>query len=168
MGGWGRVPRQATLEMFLADGDRRQSTREGIEAVLKIWTDPEPGHYKRRFFWEFIKVPQDRPEYRQCPHEALPETASPPIAMADRPRDLTHSFLRVKRGWIPMSINLAHVPIIKTHWDAVEEGAEKAGLSPSRSTWRIAREVYVADTTEQARKEALEGTLGRDFRDYWF
>ena len=52
--------------------------------------------------------------------------------------------------------------------DAVEEGAEKSGLSPSRSTWRIAREVYVADTTEQARKEALEGTLGRDFRDYWF
>ena len=50
----------------------------------------------------------------------------------------------------------------------MEEGAEKTGLSPSRSTWRIAREVYVADTTEQARKEALEGTLGRDFRDYWF
>ena len=34
--------------------------------------------------------------------------------------------------------------------------------------WRIAREVYVADTTEQARKEALEGTLGRDFEQYWF
>ena len=73
-----------------------------------------------------------------------------------------------ERGWIPMSINLAHIPVIKTHWDAVEEGAEKTGLSPSRSTWRIAREVYVADTTEQARKEALEGTLGRDFENYWF
>jgi alkanesulfonate monooxygenase SsuD/methylene tetrahydromethanopterin reductase-like flavin-dependent oxidoreductase (luciferase family) len=26
----------------------------------------------------------------------------------------------------------------------------------------------VADTTEQARKEALEGVLRRDFEDYWF
>ena len=67
-----------------------------------------------------------------------------------------------------MSINLAPVSVIKTHWDAVEEGAEKTGQKPSRSTWRIAREVYVADTNQQARKEAIEGTLGRDFRDYWF
>jgi alkanesulfonate monooxygenase SsuD/methylene tetrahydromethanopterin reductase-like flavin-dependent oxidoreductase (luciferase family) len=34
--------------------------------------------------------------------------------------------------------------------------------------WRIAREVYVADTTAQARKEAAEGTLTRDFQQYWF
>ena len=50
---------------------------------------------------------------------------------------------------------------------AVEEGARNAGRTADRSIWRIAREVYVAETTEQARKEALEGTMGRDFRDYW-
>ena len=77
----------------------------------------------------------------------------PPIAMAGSSARSDTLVLAGERGWIPMSINLAHIPIIKTHWDAVEEGAEKAGLSPSRSTWRIAREVYVADTTEQARKE---------------
>ena len=67
-----------------------------------------------------------------------------------------------------MSINLVPIDIIKTHWDAVEEGAQKVGRTADRSTWRIAREVYVADTTEQARQEALEGTLGRDFEQYWF
>ena len=49
----------------------------------------------------------------------------------------------------------------------VEEGAAKTGRTPSRSDWRIAREVYVADTTEQAREEALNGPLGESFNRYW-
>ena len=66
-----------------------------------------------------------------------------------------------------MSINLVPNHVLKTHWDAVEEGARKAGRTPDRSAWRIAREVYIADTTQQARKEALEGVLRRDFEQYF-
>lgn len=67
-----------------------------------------------------------------------------------------------------MSINIIPPVTLKTHWDAVEEGAAKSGKQPSRADWRIARTIYVADTTEQARKEAIEGSMGRDFRDYFF
>jgi alkanesulfonate monooxygenase SsuD/methylene tetrahydromethanopterin reductase-like flavin-dependent oxidoreductase (luciferase family) len=49
----------------------------------------------------------------------------------------------------------------------VEEGAERAGLSADRSTWRIAREVYVAESSEQAREEALNGVMSRDFSQYF-
>ena len=149
----------------MADGDRRRATREGIDAVLKIWEDPEPGHYKSDF-WEF-KIPEPRTGIVSI-HMKPYQKPHPPIAVAGSSAKSDTLILAGERGWIPMSINLAPVSVIKTHWDAVEEGAAKSGLSPSRSTWRIAREVYVADTTEQARKEALEGTLGRDFRDYWF
>ena len=48
-------------------------------------------------------------------------------------------------GWIALA----------GHWEAVETGAAKTGVSADRSTWRIARQVYVADTTAEARKEAL-------------
>ena len=73
-----------------------------------------------------------------------------------------------ERGWIPMSINLAHVPVIKTHWDAVEEGRKKQaclrlvphGVSPARST--------LQRPLNRHGKRHLKGTLGRDFRDYWF
>ncbi|GIS68776.1 MAG: hypothetical protein CM1200mP8_3340 [Chloroflexota bacterium] len=58
--------------------------------------------------------------------------------------------------------------MLRSHWEAVEEGASKAGRTANHSSWRIAREVYIADTTEQARKEALEGTMARDFTDYFF
>ena len=38
---------------------------------------------------------------------------------------------------------------------------------PDLSLWRIAREVYVAETTEQARNDMLGGTLARGYRDYF-
>ena len=67
-----------------------------------------------------------------------------------------------------MSINIIPPVTLKTHWDAVEDGAQKSGLQPSRADWRIARTIYVAETTEQAREEAINGSMGRDFRDYFF
>ena len=72
-----------------------------------------------------------------------------------------------ERGWIPMSINIIPPRVLHSHWEAVEEGASKSGKTPSRDNWRIAREIYVADTTEEARRGALEGTLTRDFHGYW-
>jgi alkanesulfonate monooxygenase SsuD/methylene tetrahydromethanopterin reductase-like flavin-dependent oxidoreductase (luciferase family) len=70
-------------------------------------------------------------------------------------------------GWIPMSINLAPPSLLKTHWTAIEEGAREAGKTPDRSLWRVAREVFVADTTVEARRVARDGVMARDFEDYF-
>ena len=43
-----------------------------------------------------------------------------------------------------------------------------SGIAADRSKWRIARDIYVADTTEQAIQDVREGTLARDFSDYFF
>jgi alkanesulfonate monooxygenase SsuD/methylene tetrahydromethanopterin reductase-like flavin-dependent oxidoreductase (luciferase family) len=91
----------------------------------------------------------------------------PPIGVAGVSENSDTMLQAGDRGWIPMSINLVPGRILKTHWDSVEEGAKKTGRNPDRSTWRIAREIYVADTSEQARKEALEGVLARDFNQYF-
>ena len=66
-----------------------------------------------------------------------------------------------------MSINIVPPRILKSHWKSVEQGAANVGRPAVRSRWRVARDVYVADSTDRARSEALEGTLGRDFRGYW-
>ncbi len=57
---------------------------------------------------------------------------------------------------------------LPTHWRSVEEGARKVGRVAERSKWRVARDVYVGETTEEARRDVMEGTLARDFRDYIF
>ncbi len=155
-------------EMFGFDpesSDRREYTRQSIDLILKIWEDPKPGLYESEY-WRF-RIPEPVDEIGLTFHLTPYSKPHPPIAIAGvSPRSDT-LIMAGERGWIPMSINLVPSNIVKTHWDAVEEGASKAGRTADRSTWRIAREVYVAETTEQARKEALNGTLRRDFEDYW-
>jgi alkanesulfonate monooxygenase SsuD/methylene tetrahydromethanopterin reductase-like flavin-dependent oxidoreductase (luciferase family) len=155
-------------EMFGFDpevSDRRAYTRDALEIILQIWEDPKPGLYESKH-WRF-RIPEPVDEVGLAFHLKPYTKPHPPIAIAGvSPRSET-LIQAGERGWIPMSINLVPSEIIKTHWDAVEEGARNAGRTADRSIWRIAREVYIAETTEQARKEALEGTMGRDFQDYW-
>jgi alkanesulfonate monooxygenase SsuD/methylene tetrahydromethanopterin reductase-like flavin-dependent oxidoreductase (luciferase family) len=72
-----------------------------------------------------------------------------------------------ERGWIPMSINLVPVPTLLSHWSAVESGAATSGTASDRRQWRIARDVYVADTTEEARRQARSGAQARVFERYF-
>ena len=41
-----------------------------------------------------------------------------------------------------------------------------AGRTADRSQWRVARNVFVGETTSQAREFVLNGTMARDYRDY--
>jgi alkanesulfonate monooxygenase SsuD/methylene tetrahydromethanopterin reductase-like flavin-dependent oxidoreductase (luciferase family) len=146
-------------------GEHRAMTREAIETVLMLWNDPKPGRY-RTAFWDFnIPEPDDLIGLRV--HMEPYQKPHPPIGVAGVSENSGTLTLAGARGWIPMSINLVPTRVIKTHWESVEEGAREAGRTPDRSQWRIAREVYIAETTEKARKEALEGTLARDFRHYF-
>ena len=146
-------------------GEHRGYTRDAIDLVLKLWDDPEPGLYENQR-WKFT-VPEPVDDIGQRFHLKPYQKPHPPIAVAGVSPKSDTLVLAGERGWIPMSINLVPTSTLKTHWDAVEDGARKAGRTPDRSTWRIAREVYVAETNEEARKEALEGALARDYRDYF-
>ena len=146
-------------------GAHRGMSRECIELVLQMWADPKPGVYEHPF-WKFA-IPSPVPNIGLQFHLRPYQKPHPPIGVAGvSPRSDTLA-LAGEKGWLPLSINLVPTEILKTHWEAVEEGARKTGLTPNRARWRIAREVYIAETTQQARKEVLEGTIGRDFRQYF-
>lgn len=149
-----------------ATGAHRGMTRDAIDMVLQIWRDPTPGLYEHKY-WRF-RIPEPVDEIGLRLHLTPYQKPHPPIGVAGvSPRSDT-LILAGERGWIPMSINLVPTPTLQSHWEAVEEGARKTGRTPSHSTWRIAREVYVADTTAEARQEALHGVLTRDFEQYFF
>ena len=146
-------------------GDHREMTRDAIDTVLKIWDDPEPGLYEHKY-WKFT-IPEPVDRYGLRLHLKPFQKPHPPIGVAGVSPKSETLILAGSRGWIPMSINLVPTETLRSHWEAVEEGAQGAGLTPDRSAWRIAREVYIAETTEQAREEALEGVLSRDFSQYF-
>jgi len=66
-----------------------------------------------------------------------------------------------------MSINFVPSRTLRTHWAGVETGARRAGRPADRSTWRVSRDVLVADTTAEARRLALDGPMARDWNGYF-
>jgi len=112
-------------------------------------------------------VPQPQPDIGLRLHLKPYQRPHPPIGVAGVSANSETLVLAGERGYIPMSINFVPPRILKTHWEGVETGARRAGRVVDRTTWRIARDVYVADTDARARREAIGGTLGRDYRDYF-
>ncbi len=129
-----------------ATGEQRGLTRESVDLVLKLWEDPTPGEYSHRR-WEF-NVPEPDDEIGLRVHVKPYQKPHPPIAMAGISVNSDTLELAGERGWIPMSINFAPKRVLKTHWTSVEEGAARSGRTADRADWRVAREIFVAETTK--------------------
>jgi alkanesulfonate monooxygenase SsuD/methylene tetrahydromethanopterin reductase-like flavin-dependent oxidoreductase (luciferase family) len=146
-------------------GEHRELTREALDLVLALWSDPKPGLYESKH-WRF-RVPEPQPDIALRLHLRPYQRPHPPIAVAGVSAGSETLVLAGERGYIPMSINFVPARTLRTHWEGVEAGARRAGRPADRATWRIARDVYVADTTARARRDALAGPLARDWREYF-
>jgi alkanesulfonate monooxygenase SsuD/methylene tetrahydromethanopterin reductase-like flavin-dependent oxidoreductase (luciferase family) len=165
--GTGSFPGDTHVFGYDEDGgvDAGAYTREALQTILKIWANPEPGLYESKW-WKF-RIPEPDDVIGMRAHVQPYQKPHPPIGVAGVSPNSPTLRMAGQLGWIPMSINLAPPNQIKTHWDSIAEGAEHAGKKPDRSLWRVAREVFIADTTVEARRLVKEGTLARDFERYF-
>jgi alkanesulfonate monooxygenase SsuD/methylene tetrahydromethanopterin reductase-like flavin-dependent oxidoreductase (luciferase family) len=152
--------------MFNVDGysgQNREMTRESLDIILRLWTDDEPFEYKGKF-WTVNKPPRmvDLLE----PHLKPFQKPHPPIGVAGLSKGSDTLKLAGEHGFLPMSLNL-NPAYVKSHWDSVEEGGRRSGKSPRRADWRLVREVFVADTDEEAWKLSVEGMMGRQMEEYF-
>lgn len=157
------------FEAFLINpktGEQRTLMNDSLEMILSLWNDPKPGVYENSR-WKF-RVPEPVERVGLGIHSKPYQKPHPPIAVAGISESSRSLETAGRRGWIPMSINFVTPDVLKSHWRGVDRGAAESGRRAERKKWRIARDVYVAETTEEARKEVTEGTLARDFRDYFF
>jgi alkanesulfonate monooxygenase SsuD/methylene tetrahydromethanopterin reductase-like flavin-dependent oxidoreductase (luciferase family) len=144
-------------------GQNRDMTREALEIILKMWTEDAPWSYKGKYWtvnkpdvmFDFLK-PHIKP--LQPPH--------PPIGVAGLSKGSDTLKLAGERGYIPMSLNL-NPAYVGSHWEAVEIGAAKTGRKPNRSDWRMVREVFVADTDEEAWRLSVGDMMGRMMNEYF-
>ena len=146
-------------------GEQRGMTQDAIDLVLQLWDDPRPGTYEHKY-WKFT-VPEPQDDIGLGFHIKPYQKPHPPIGVAGVSEKSETLVLAGERGWIPMTINIVPTRIVQTHWQVVDESAQKVGRTADRSKWRVAREIYVSDTSENARKEALGGVLRRDFEQYF-
>ncbi len=145
-----------------AGGENRKMTLEALDIILKLWESTEPFEYHGQY-WSMNRIDTmlDTLKFHIRPFQK----PHPPIGIAGlTPRSDTLKFAG-EHGFMPLSIALSG-SYLKTHWQAVLDGAEKTGKAPSRADWRISREVYIAETDKEARDRAINGMLGRVYREY--
>ena len=147
------------------NNDHREMSQQSVELITAMWSDPKPGRYKNKY-WDFT-IPEPDEDLGLKFHVSPYQKPHPPIAVAGVSPHSETLKIAGERGWIPMSINIVPGNIVKGHWEAVKEGAERQNKQPDRSQWRVAREIFVADTREEAEEEALTGVMARDYNDYF-
>jgi hypothetical protein len=65
-----------------------------------------------------------------------------------------------------MSLNL-NPSYVASHWESVEEGARRSGRTPRRADWRLVREIFIADSDEEAWRLSVDAQMGRMMREYF-
>jgi alkanesulfonate monooxygenase SsuD/methylene tetrahydromethanopterin reductase-like flavin-dependent oxidoreductase (luciferase family) len=70
-----------------------------------------------------------------------------------------------RNGFMPISF-FGGSALLKSHWDTYAAEAEANGHPADRSKFRVCRDVFIADTDEEARRRAINGALGETWRRY--
>jgi alkanesulfonate monooxygenase SsuD/methylene tetrahydromethanopterin reductase-like flavin-dependent oxidoreductase (luciferase family) len=70
-----------------------------------------------------------------------------------------------RRGFSPLSQQVG-VETLRAHWDTYSKAATGAGHTPDRSCWRVLRDIFVADTDEEARRLVKGGGAGRTWEEH--
>jgi alkanesulfonate monooxygenase SsuD/methylene tetrahydromethanopterin reductase-like flavin-dependent oxidoreductase (luciferase family) len=156
--GPGAIP--TDMEAFgLEPSDTSARVAEAIEMVLAIWTSDPPYELDGRFWQVRVKDKIDLqmglgplPKPLQRPH--------PPIAAPCISRNSPGVRKAGQKGFWPFSHHMVGADALANHWQTYCEGAASVGRPAKPADWRVARNVFVADTTDEARRIARNGSLG--------
>lgn len=144
-------------------GRNRRMTFEALKIMTDLWrTGPEP------FRGEFWATGRPEAELSGLGYHLQPyQRPHPPIAITAMTPGSENHKLAGAQGYLPISLSISPDPSVTArHWDAVVEGARRTGRTPQRGQWRIIRDTYVAATDEQARAHAINGMMGRCWREF--
>ena len=158
----------AVFDVNMEEGEHRERTRESLEIMLKVWQAEAPFDYRGKF-WNVNAIQTSFMGPLMDPFASIYlkpfQKPHPPIGVAAGSFRSPTVAIAGERGYIPMSLAFS-TEYVNSQWEAIEEGALKAGRTPSRKEFRLVRDVYVADTDEQAEYEVLNGATGRAWREY--
>ena len=153
--------------MFNVDGMsgvNRDMTREALDIILKLWSATEPFDYEGKY-WNVSK-PGEMFGVPAPAHQAVPEAAP-----ADRRRRALQGLRHAEAG--RRARLHADEPQPQPGLRRAATGnrsrsaPRKAGRTPTARDWRMVREVFVADTDEEAWRLSVGLHMGRMMREYF-
>ena len=153
-------------QLFALDvegGRNRRMTFEALEIMVGLWNDGARG-----FEGEFWSTGSTESMVNNLGFHMTPyQRPHPPIAIAALTPGSANHKLAGAKGYLPVSLSISPDPAVTAgHWMAVEAGAASAGRTADRQQWRVIRDVYVAPTDAEARSCAIDGMMGRCWREF--
>lgn len=132
---------------------------ESIDMIMKIWSSDPPYNIQGKF-WNVTSKTVDEEIGLGALHKPL-QQPHPPIfvpAMSAPSRGLQAA---AARGFRPISHHMLHPDVLVAQWQSYCEGAASAGRVAQPGDWCVSRNIFVADSTQEARKLARNNSLGK-------
>ena len=154
--GYGGAP--SDFEMYGLDPKQMQSRMiEAVGMILKIWSSDGPYEFKGEHWTVKLKTVNDDLGFGvvQKPYQK----PHPPISVPVSSRDSGSAKAAARLGFQLFSHSIIPADVLKNQWDTYEAADLEAGNPADRSLWKVARTVFLADTTAEAEKRARSNCI---------
>jgi alkanesulfonate monooxygenase SsuD/methylene tetrahydromethanopterin reductase-like flavin-dependent oxidoreductase (luciferase family) len=132
---------------------------EAVDMILQIWEGGPPYELSGRFWNARLRQSLDPEMGLGALHKPL-QKPHPPIAVPSiTPRSVGIE-KAAARGFSLISHHMVSVEVLAAQWQTYCKGAAAAGRAATAADWRVARNVFVADSAAEARQLARGNSLG--------
>jgi alkanesulfonate monooxygenase SsuD/methylene tetrahydromethanopterin reductase-like flavin-dependent oxidoreductase (luciferase family) len=139
-----------------------EMTDEAIDIILKLWsTDPPYEHHGKHWQISLGKTVDEETGIGYIPKPL--QRPTPPIAMPGMSRGSFSMKSAARRGFQPFGHCLIPGNALADTWSTYEQAALEVGRQPQRSDWKVARSIFLADTTREAQSRARSNSLGTNY-----
>lgn len=156
--GPGAIP--TDMEVFGVDpSEMGARVAESIDMILQLWEGEPPIDIEGQF-WDVRMKDNLHPEFGVGHLHKMFQLPHPPIYVPSISRASAGLKKAAERGFNLFSHHMIHANVLQDQWKAYSEAAASAGRAADPSNWAVARNVFVADSTRDARCMARENSLG--------
>jgi alkanesulfonate monooxygenase SsuD/methylene tetrahydromethanopterin reductase-like flavin-dependent oxidoreductase (luciferase family) len=135
---------------------------EAIDMILRLWASEPPYEIEGNFWTIRLKSTVDPETGIGYIHRPL-QQPHPPIAIPGMSRDSPSMKMAGERGFQPFAHCLIPGNVVADIWRTYEAAALEAGRQPRREDWKVARSIFLADSTSEARRIVRANSLGRNY-----
>ncbi len=136
---------------------------EAIDMVLELWAADGAIDLEGDFWQIKMKDNIDSEVGLGIFHKPY-QSPHPPIAMPITSMNSGTAKAAGKRGFQPFAHSLIASNVVANIWETYETAALEAGNEPDRGDFKIARAIFLADSTKEAQKKARSNSLAGGFK----
>jgi alkanesulfonate monooxygenase SsuD/methylene tetrahydromethanopterin reductase-like flavin-dependent oxidoreductase (luciferase family) len=136
---------------------------EALDMILKLWSSDPPYEIEGKYWTIRLKKTVDEETGIGYIHKPL-QQPHPPISIPGMSRDSYSMKYAGRMGFNPFAHCLIPGNVVADLWKTYETAAREAHRPAQRSKFKVARSIFLADTTREAQELARSNSLGKNYQ----